>query len=75
MLRQLVNDAMRGDPRAMKLLLSLIDRYGDSPEAALRLGDVLAEDQKILAQYLQEPAGPSPEAAWKPDDEERGDDV
>jgi hypothetical protein len=75
MFRRLVNDAMRSDARAMKLLLSLVDRYGDSPEAALRLGDVLAEDRAILAQYLQEPACPGPEAAWKPDDEERGDDV
>src|ERR1700730_3841984 len=35
MLRRLANVAMRSDPRAMKLLLSLVDRYGDSPEAAL----------------------------------------
>ena len=75
MLRRLANDAMRSDPRAIKLLLSLVDRYGDLPEAALRLGDVLAEDRAILAQYLHQPAGPGPEAAWKPDDEKRGDDV
>jgi hypothetical protein len=74
MLRRLVN-AMRSDPRAVKLLLSLVDRYEDSPQATLHLGDVMAEDRAILAQYLQEPAGPSPEAAWKPEDEERGDDV
>jgi hypothetical protein len=75
MLRRLVNDAMRSDPRAMKLLLALIDRYSDSPETALRPGDVLAEDQEILAQYLREPAGLGQEANGKPDDEERGDDV
>ena len=33
MLRRLANDAMRSDPNAIKLLLSLIDRYSDSPEA------------------------------------------
>ena len=33
MLRRLVNDAMRSDPSALKLLLSLIDRYAESPEA------------------------------------------
>lgn len=33
MLRRLVNDAMRSDPNAIRLLLSLIDRYSDSPEA------------------------------------------
>jgi uncharacterized protein DUF5681 len=75
MLRRLVNDAMRSDPRAVKLLLSLVDRYAESPETTLRLGDVLAEDQEILAQYLQEPAGLGQEADRKPDDEERGDDV
>jgi hypothetical protein len=73
MLRRLANDAMRSDPRAMKLLLSLVDRYGDSPEVALRLGDVLAEDREILAQYLQGPAGLGQEADGKPDDAEGGD--
>jgi hypothetical protein len=33
MLRRLVNDAMRSDPRALKLLLPLIDRYSEPPEA------------------------------------------
>jgi hypothetical protein len=33
MLRRLVNDAMRSDPNAIRLLVSLIDRYSDSPEA------------------------------------------
>lgn len=75
MLRRLVNDAMRSDPRAVKLLLSLVDRYEDSPQATLHLGEMLAEDREILAQYLQESAGPSPEVAWKPEDEERDDDV
>jgi hypothetical protein len=41
----------------VKLLLSLVDRYGDSPEAAIKLADMLAEDQEILAQYLQQPQG------------------
>jgi hypothetical protein len=75
MLRRLTNDAMRSDPRAMKLLLSLVDRYADSPETALKLGEMLAEDREILAQYLQEPAGLGPEAARTPDDEERGGGV
>ena len=73
MLRRLANDAMRSDAGAMKLLLSLVDRYGDSPEAALRLGDVLAEDRDILAQYLQGPAGLGQEADGKPDDAEGSD--
>jgi Family of unknown function (DUF5681) len=73
MLRRLANDALRSDPRAMKLLLALIDRYSDSPETALRLGDVLAEDREILAQYLQGPASFGQEACGKPDDAEGGD--
>jgi hypothetical protein len=58
MLRRLANDAMRNDPRALKLLLSLVDRYADEPEAATRIEDILAEDQKILAQYLEKRSGP-----------------
>lgn len=58
MLRRLANDAMRNDPRALKLVLSLVDRYADEPEAATRIEDILAEDQKILAQYLEKPSGP-----------------
>lgn len=56
-LRRLLNDAMRSDPRAMKLLLSLVDRYAESPGAALRTADVEAEDRAILEQYLREDGG------------------
>jgi hypothetical protein len=75
MLRRLVNDAMRSDPRALKLLLSLVDRYGDSPEAALDIAEVLADDRAILAQYLQEPADSDPGPPMRPDDGDRGDGV
>jgi hypothetical protein len=47
---------------ALKLMLSLFDRYGQSPEAGIRLDEVLAEDKTILANYLKHPAnrsGPS----------------
>lgn len=53
MLRRLVNDAMRSEPQAMKLLLALVDRYATAQEPAVRPGDLLAEDRAILAQYLQ----------------------
>jgi hypothetical protein len=46
---------MRSDQGAIKLLLSPVDRYGDSPEAALQLRDLLAEDQDILTQYISGP--------------------
>jgi hypothetical protein len=75
MLRRLVNDAMRSDPRALKLLLSLVDRYGDSPDAALDIAEVLADDRAILAQYLQEPADSDPGPPMRPDDGDRGDGV
>ena len=75
MFRRLVNDAMRSDARAMKLLLSLVDRYGDSPEAALDIAEVLADDRAILAQYLQEPGGSDHGPPMRPDDGDRGDGV
>jgi hypothetical protein len=57
MLRRLANAGLRGDARVVKLLLSLLDRYGDSTEATVKLADMLAEDREILAQYLQPPQG------------------
>jgi hypothetical protein len=62
MLRRLANDAMRSEPVALKLILSLFDRYGESPEAGIRLDDILAEDKAILANFLKQPvshSGPS----------------
>ena len=43
---------MRSDRNALKLLLSLIGRYGEQTEGGLRLGDLLAEDKAILSHYL-----------------------
>jgi hypothetical protein len=54
MLRRLANDAMRSEPVALKLMLSLFDRYGESPEAGIRIDEVLAEDKAILANFLKE---------------------
>ena len=54
MLRRLANDAMRNEPIALKLMLSLFDRYGESPETGIRLDEVLAEDKAILANFLKE---------------------
>jgi hypothetical protein len=59
MLRRLANDAMRSEPVALKLMLSLFDRYGQSPEAGIRLDEVLAEDKTILANYLKQPSNRS----------------
>lgn len=54
MLRRLANDAMRGEQRSIKFLLSLMEHYGDSSQTTLQLGEMLAEDAKILAEYLDE---------------------
>jgi hypothetical protein len=75
MLRRLANDAMRNDQRAIKLLLSLVDRYAESPETARQFREMLAEDEAILAQYLREPAGFTPAPASTPDDEGHDDDA
>ena len=75
MFRRLVNDAVRRDPAALKLLLPLIDRYAASPETELRLGELLAEDQAILSQYLTRPAGPISDCAQESETEGLGDGV
>ncbi|MDR6305378.1 hypothetical protein GGQ85_003100 [Nitrobacter vulgaris] len=57
-LRRLANDAMRSEPRALKLLLALYDRYGESPETDVRLNEILAEDREILSNFLDKTADP-----------------
>jgi hypothetical protein len=66
MLRRLANDAMRGDQKAIKLLLLLVDRYGESPETALQLSELLIEDEAILAQYLHTPREAVPDNSASP---------
>jgi hypothetical protein len=58
MLRRLVNDAMRGETNAMKLLISFVDRYADTAETKVQLGELLAEDRRILAQFLPKQTQP-----------------
>jgi hypothetical protein len=72
-LRRLVNEAMRSDAKAMKLLLALVDRYAETTEAKVQLGELLAEDQAILAQYLLEPKASAEELAELVNSEEEGD--
>jgi hypothetical protein len=73
MLRRLVNEAMRSDAKAMKLLLALVERYAETTEAKVQLGELLAEDREILAQYLLEPKASSGELAELLSSEEEGD--
>lgn len=67
MLRRLANEAMRGEQRSIKFLLSLLEHYGDSSQTTLQLGEMLAEDVEILAEYLDETtvAEPQPSTAEK----------
>lgn len=74
-MRRLLNDAMRSDPRAVKLLLSLVDRYAGSPEAEVHLDELATEDQVILAQYLRQPAGLAPDSEDESNDRGGGDGV
>lgn len=57
MLRRLANDAMRSDQKAIKLFLSLLERYAQAPEVASQLESLLAEDEQILARYLDDKEG------------------
>ena len=57
MLRRLANEAVRSDPRALKLMLSLMDRYTEAPEVGPQLEEMLAEDREILMRFLHQPAG------------------
>jgi hypothetical protein len=60
MLRRLVNEAMKNDPKAMKLLISLVERYSEAPDLEAHLDQLLADDQAILKEFLE---GAVPDAA------------
>jgi Family of unknown function (DUF5681) len=64
MLRRLANDAMRAEPSAIKLILSLVDRYTETPEAVFSVDEVLAEDLAIIERYL--PSSPAIQKLSKP---------
>ena len=53
MLRQLTNDAMRGDQRALKLLMEFLHRYGAEVEGTARSEELTSEDLEILSDYLR----------------------
>jgi hypothetical protein len=53
MLRQLANDAMRGDQRAFRLLMDFLHRYGAEAEGAVRSEEITSEDLEILSDYVR----------------------
>jgi hypothetical protein len=78
-LHRALDDGLRGDKGAMKLVLALAERYGESSEKTLNLDEMQAEDRAILARYAIPNASPSDlEANASPGqalDEEGGDDA
>lgn len=56
-IRRLVNDAATPDPRALKTLLALMDRYAGTSETAIDMKALSAEDQMIIAGHLAEQKG------------------
>jgi hypothetical protein len=71
MLRQLTNDAMRGDPRALKLLMEFLHRYGPEVEETTRSEEMTSEDLEILSDFLQKT---QPLESGPNDGPEKGDD-
>jgi Family of unknown function (DUF5681) len=70
MLHQLTNDAMRGDQRALKLLMGFLHRYGAEVEGTVRSEEMAPEDLEILSDYLRTTGGSNSDDS--PND--RGDD-
>ena len=74
MLRRLQNDAMRGDAKALKLFLSLADRYLSVMETAHESGSLAAEDEAILSRYIRDlrfPLEQAPPEGQHDDNEDR----
>ena len=53
-------EASRGDARALRLLLQLAERYGESAQTGAERETVAAEDIAILRRYLPDFDDPSP---------------
>jgi hypothetical protein len=53
-------EASRGDARALRLLLQLTERYGESAQSAAERETTAAEDIAILRRYLPDFGDPSP---------------
>ena len=73
MLLRIANDAMRGDPHALKLSLYVDDRYGHQAEGSDRSEEMTSEDLEILADYFQRAEPPNADPSESPK-EGGGDD-
>jgi hypothetical protein len=72
MLRTLTNEAVQNDQAALKLIFTLMERYGDPTETTIapNRNEVLAEDQEILERYLEKLSPPAAKQTEKPDKKE-----
>jgi hypothetical protein len=55
------SEASRGDGRALRLLLQLTERYGESAQTGAEREQIAAEDVAILRRYLPDFDDPSPQ--------------
>lgn len=53
LIQRLINDAVHGSLRAMRLILDLCERYGDGTEQTIDASGLAAEDQAIIDSYLK----------------------
>ena len=76
MLRHSADDAMRGDQRALKLLMEFFHRYGAEVEGTVRSEEITSEDLEILADYLRktESSNSAPNDSPKEGDDDDDDD-
>jgi hypothetical protein len=71
MLRQLGNDAMRGDKRALKLLMEFLHRYDAAVEETVHSEEMAPEDLEILSDYLRQTGSSN---SGSKDSSDEGDD-
>jgi hypothetical protein len=51
-LQGLVNDAARRNHNALRLLFWLLERYGQSSDTAINLGELTLDDSAIIERYV-----------------------
>jgi len=69
------SEASRGDGRALRLLLQLTERYGESPQTGAEHETIVAEDIAILRRYLPDLDVPSPTAIDAETDADAGHEL
>jgi hypothetical protein len=73
MLRHSADDAMRGDQRALKLLMEFLHRYGGEVEGTVHSEELTSEDLEILSDYLRKTGSSNSDPDVSPKEEEDDD--